>query len=208
MVTFARPDKIKDDQMRSVKEYLLDEHRIVFLQGVITSGADQVDSANLILALAAHSSAPIKMFITSPGGVVDTAMMIYDTMRMVDVPIITVGRYCASAAAILMAAGSKRYLWPQAKMMLHLPSGQMAGNSAELQIQKEEMDKTKQSMIDALVECGVSKTPRQILKDINNGDKWFNAKEAIAYGMADGVVTKELLKGWLKKRRLRARRQV
>ena len=196
--TFMRPGRVEDDQMRSTKEYLLDECRIVFLQGVITGSTEQIESANLLLALAAHSSDPIKMFITSPGGVVDTAMMIYDTMKLIDTPIITVGRYCASAAAILMAAGSERYLWPQAKMMLHLPSGIMTGDSIELAIQKEEMDKTQQSLVNALIECGVKKTAVQILKDINR-EKWFNPTEAIEYGLADEIVTKELLKGWLTK---------
>ena len=196
--TFMRPGRVEDDQMRSTKEYLLDECRIVFLQGVITGSTEQIESANLLLALAAHSSDPIKMFITSPGGVVDTAMMIYDTMKLIDTPIITVGRYCASAAAILMAAGTERYLWPQAKMMLHLPSGIMTGDSIELAIQKEEMDKTQQSLVNALIECGVKKTAAQILKDINR-EKWFNPQEAIEYGLADSGVTAELLKGWLTK---------
>ena len=124
MVMFARPDRVKDEEMRSVTEYLLDEHRMVFLRGVIGGTVADLESSNLILALAAHSSEPIKFFITSPGGAVDIAMMIYDTIRLVDVPIITIGRFCASAAAILMAAGAKRYLFPRAKMMLHLPSGQ------------------------------------------------------------------------------------
>ena len=203
--TFMRPGRVEDDQMRSTKEYLLDEHRVVFLDGVIRDArcqlcgkAGDADSANLLLALAAHSPEPIKMFITSPGGVVDTAMMIYDTMKLIDAPIITVGRYCASAAAILMAAGSERYLWPRAKMMLHLPSGVMQGDAVELAIQQEEMAKTQQSLVDALIECGVKKTPRQILKDINR-EKWFNPKEAIEYGLADEIVTPELLKGWLTK---------
>ena len=205
MVTFARPDKIKDDQMRSVKEYFLDEHRMLFLDGVIRNDRCQIcgkggdtESTNLLLALAAHSGEPIKIVITSPGGAVDAALMIYDVMRLIDTPIITIGRYCASAAAILMAAGTERYLFPQAKMMLHLASGQLTGNTAEITIQKEEIDKTQQSLVDALIECGVKKTREEILKDINR-EKWFNARESIEYGMADGVVTKELLKGWLTK---------
>ena len=205
MTFLERPDGIKDSQIRSVKEYLLAEHRTVFLEGVIRDSrcqlcghAGDTESANLMLALAAHSSAPIKMFITSPGGMVDTAMMLYDTMKIIDAPIYTVGRFCASAAAILMAAGAKRYLFPSARMMLHLPSGQLGGTTAEIAIQKEEIDKTQQSLVDALIECGVKKTPRQILKDINR-EKWFNPKEAIEYGLADEIVTPELLKGWLAK---------
>ncbi len=204
-LTFARPNELRDDQMRSVKEYLLDKHRVVFLDGVIRGArcqmcgkAGDVEGANLILALASHSSEPIKMVISSPGGEVDTAMMIYDTMKLVDVPIITIGRFCASAAAILMAAGTKRYLFPRAKMMLHLPSGQMAGDTAELAIQQEEMAKTQQTLVDALIECGVEKTPKEILRDINR-QKWFNPQEAIEYGLADKVVSNDSLKEWLGK---------
>ena len=83
-------------------------------------------------------------------------------------------------------------------MMLHLPSGVMQGDAVELAIQQEEMAKTQQSLVDALIECGVNKTPKQILKDINR-EKWFNPTEAIEYGLADEIVTKELLKGWLTK---------
>ncbi|KKM16315.1 hypothetical protein LCGC14_1687080 [marine sediment metagenome] len=204
--TFMRPNGVKDEQMRSTKEYLLDEHRMVFLDGVIrdarcqTCGAaGDADSANLILALASHSSEPIKMLISSPGGAVETAMMIYDTIKLVDAPIITIGRFCGSAAAILMAAGTERYLLPRAKMMLHLPSGIIAGNTAQLEIQQEEMRKTRNDMVDALIECGVNKTRTEILEDMANGDKWFNPQEAIDYGLADSVVTTELLKGWLTK---------
>ena len=196
MLMFERPDGVRDDELMSVKEYFLNKHRIVFINGVIGGSPTEVDSANLIMAMASHSSDPIKIFITSPGGVVDSAMMIYDTMKMVDVPIITVGRYCASAAALLMAAGSERYLWPSAKMMLHLASGHLEGNTAEIAIQKDEIDKTQQSLVDALIECGVNKTPDEILVDINR-ERWFNAEEAIEYGLADKVVTKEVLKGWL-----------
>ncbi|KKL10565.1 hypothetical protein LCGC14_2554500, partial [marine sediment metagenome] len=71
-------------------------------------------------------------------------------------------------------------------------------DSIELAIQKEEMDKTQQSLVNALIECGVKKTAAQILKDINR-EKWFNPQEAIEYGLADSGVTAELLKGWLTK---------
>ena len=198
MVMLARPDRVKDEEMRSVTEYLLDEHRMVFIRGVIGGTVADLESSNLILALAAHSSDPIKLFITSPGGVIDTAMMIYDTIRLVDVPIITIGRFCASAAAILMAAGSERYLFPRAKMMLHLPSGQLMGDSTDIDIQRDEMQKTLKTITDALLECGVKKSTKQILKDIDR-EAWFNPKEAIEYGLADEIVTPELLKGWLGK---------
>ncbi len=198
MVTFERPDRVKDEEMRSVTEYLLDEHRMVFIRGVIGGTVADLESSNLILALAAHSADPIKLFITSPGGVVDTAMMIYDTIRLVDVPIITIGRFCASAAAILMAAGAKRYLFPRAKMMLHLPSGQLQGDSTDVAIGQKEMEKTLTMIVSALIECGVKKTPRKIKADIQR-EFWFSPQEAIDYGLADEIVTKELLKGWLGK---------
>lgn len=187
----ARPGKLKDEEMMSVREYLLTAKRILPLTGVLR---DESDSCNLLMALSAHDPvSPIIIIITSPGGVVDDAMAIYDTMRLIPNPIITVGRFCASAAAILMAAGDKRYLFPRAKMMLHQPSGYISGNAEEITIQKDEMDKTYKLIVDALIECGVKKTAKNILADLKL-DKWFDAKEAIAYGLADEILTPAIMK--------------
>ena len=110
-------------------------------------------------------------------------------------PIITVGRYCASAAAIILAAGTKRYLFPHAKVMLHLPSGQMGGDSKDWEIQHREMQKYKDKIVDILCENGAKKSREEILSDIDR-NFWLEPQEAINYGLEDEIITPEVWHEW------------
>jgi ATP-dependent Clp protease protease subunit len=148
-------------------------------------------------ALDTMSNDPIKIFITSPGGELDTTFLFYDTMRMMQSPIVTIGEYCASAAAIILAAGSKRYLSPHAKVMLHLPSGQMAGDSKDWDIQHKQMESYRNRVVDILIECGAKKSKEEIFDDIDR-DYWMNAQEAIEYGLADEILDKKTWADWVK----------
>ncbi len=176
---------VDDAQLCGYKEHMTQEHRMLFLSGVLTG---ETDSHNLLMALDTLSHKPIKIMITSVGGDLDSAFLFYDTMKMIKSPIITIGRYCASAAAMLLAAGSKRYLFCHAKVMLHLPSGQMGGDAKDWEIQHREMQKYKSRMVDILCECGATKSREEILKDIDR-DFWLEPSEACAYGLADEILT-------------------
>ncbi len=176
---------VDDAQLCGYKEHMTQEHRMLFLSGVLTG---ETDSHNLLMALDTLSHKPIKIMITSVGGDLDSAFLFYDTMKMIKSPIITIGRYCASAAAMLLAAGSKRYLFPHAKVMLHLPSGQMGGDAKDWEIQHKEMQKYKSRMVDTLCECGATKSREEILKDIDR-DFWLEPKETIDYGLSDEILT-------------------
>ena len=176
------------EQMISYKEHLTQEYRILCLSGVITG---ETDSRHLLLALDSLCHDPIKIIITSPGGDLDTTFLMYDTIKSLQSPVITIGEYCASAAAILLASGSKRYLRPHAKVMLHLPAGQMGGDAKDWDIQHKQMEKYRKTVVDILRECGVKKGHDEILADIDR-DYWMESKEAIAYGLADEILTKEV----------------
>ena len=115
----------------------------------------------------------------------------YDTIKSLQSPVITIGEYCASAAAVLLASGSKRYLRPHAKVMLHLPAGQMGGDARDWDIQHKQMEKYRTTVVDILRECGVKKSSEEILTDIDR-DYWMSAEEAIDYGLADEIMTKEV----------------
>ncbi len=183
---------VADDQMVGYKEHLTQKHRILFMTGVF---AGETDSHNLLMALDTLSHAPIKLVITSAGGELDSAFLLYDTMKLVCSPIITIGRYCASAAAMLLAAGKKRYLLPHAKVMLHLPSSFFSKDTAiqlqDMEIIHRESRKYKERMVEILLECGVKKSREELLVDIDR-DFWLDPKEAIAYGLADEILTPKI----------------
>jgi len=192
-MVMPRPDGLRCDQMMYHTEIMSTRHRTLFLSGVIGNDASPCD---VLLAMASVSKEPIKLFISSPGGMVTTMLSIYDTIKTLDVPIYTVGRYCASAAAVLLAAGTKRYLMPHAKVMLHMLSGGMEGGYELLQSQSRELKRDMQVMVDLLHECGVKHSTQKILKDIRV-EKWMTAQEAIDYGLCDEILTPEIMKEWM-----------
>jgi len=179
---------VDDSQMVSYKEHMTQEYRTLYLDGVITGDSSP---RQLMGALDTLSHNPIKLFITSPGGDLDTTFLFYDVMQRIQSPIITIGDYCASAAAILLAAGSRRYLSPHAKVMLHLPAGQMGGDARDWDIQHKQMEKYRKAVVDILRECGGKKSSEEILTDIDR-DYWMSAEEAIDYGLADEIMSKEV----------------
>ncbi len=190
---------VDDTQVMGYREILSSNHRILFFTGIMgikcqVCGQGELESHNLLMALDALSHDPITLVITSNGGDLDMAFLFYDTMKFIKSPIITVGRYCASAAALILAAGSKRYLFPHAKTMLHLATGQASGDVKDWDIQHKEMQKYQNKAIDILIECGVKKSRDEILVDIDR-QLWLEPQEAIDYGLADEILEK---KTWLK----------
>jgi ATP-dependent Clp protease protease subunit len=133
---------------------------------------------------------PIKMIITSPGGDLDSAFLLIDTMKHLLSPVITIGRYCASAACLILASGKERYLYPHAKTMLHLATGQMGGDAKDWEIQHKQMMIYKNKIIDILTDSGVKRKRDDILRDIDR-DFWMDSEETINYGLADEIMTSE-----------------
>ena len=184
---------VSNHQMVGYKEHMTQKHRIMFFTGFITGG---MEAHNLLLSLDALSHDPIKLVVTSPGGDLDATFLFYDTMKLIRSPIETVGRYCASAAALILAAGQKRYLFPRAKVMLHKPWGRLEGDSRDLEIQGQEMKKYESGFINALLECGVRKSYNEILQDIDRS-LWLEPKQAIEYGLADEIMSREIWQSWI-----------
>ena len=187
---------VDESQMCEHREHMTQEHRVLFLAGLIgmrcgQCGSNELDAQNALLALDSLSHDPIKIIITSPGGDLDSTFLLLDTIKIITSPIITIGRYCASAACLILASGHERYLFPHAKVMLHLPSGQMGGDAKDWEIQGRQMLKYKNKMVDILLECGVKKSHREILDDIDR-DLWLDPAEAIEYGLADEILTSEI----------------
>jgi ATP-dependent Clp protease protease subunit len=164
--------------------------RIVFL-------GTQIDeaSANLVVAQLLHldAEAPghdIFLYLNSPGGDMTGLFAIHDTMRFLrsDVATVCVGQAC-SAAAVILAAGApgKRYVLPNARVLIHQPHGGAQGQSSDLELAVAEMVEMRRRMIDILVEATGQPTER-IAADIDR-DYILRGADVVAYGLADEVIT-------------------
>jgi ATP-dependent Clp protease protease subunit len=131
----------------------------------------------------------ITLFINSPGGYVTSGFAIYDVMRSVKSPIATVCMgYAASMGSLILSAGKKgkRSIYPNARVMIHQPSGGAQGQSSDIQIQAQEIIKTKELSARILAEnCG--QTFEKIMTDFDR-DHWMGAEESVTYGIVDTVL--------------------
>ena len=190
---------VDDSQIVGYKEHMMCDHRTLFLNSIIGSrclqcGASDNDLPNLLLALDYMSHEPIRLMINSPGGDLDATFLLCDTMKLIKSPVETIGRFCASAACLVLASGSRRYLYPHAKTMLHLATGQMGGDYKDFAIQHKLMVNYQTKIIDILHDAGVKRGSEEILADIDR-DFWMEPQEAIDYGLADEIVTSDILSG-------------
>jgi len=169
------------------------ETRSVYLWGVVDDKSAKDVVSKLLLLDSDKPGQEIKFYINSPGGVVTSGMVIYDTMRMIKSPVSTICMgLAASMGSILLSGGvkGKRFIYPHGEVMIHQPSlgGQIQGVSTDLEIQAEQTKKVKEMGAKILADnCG--KTIEQIMKDFDR-DYWMNAKEAMDYSIVDGIVEK------------------
>ncbi len=189
-----REDKRDDLVMLNKKlEKYFFEKRAVYLWGVVDDKSARETTTKLLLLDADKPGEEIKFFINSPGGVVTSGMVIYDTMKMLNSPISTICMgLAASMGSILLSGGVKgrRFIYPHGEVMIHQPSlgGFIRGVSTDLEIQAKQTRKVKDIGAKILAEnCG--KTVAQIMKDFDR-DYWMDAEEAIKYGIVDAVIEK------------------
>src|SRR4051812_7566164 len=172
----------------TIDEMLL-ENRVVFMVGEI----NHVSASNCIMRLlylqSVKKDQDINLYINSPGGVVDDTLAIYDIMRFMTCDIATycIGR-AESGGAILFMAGKKgkRFILPNAKVMIHQPFGGVYGQAADIEIQAEEILKTKDTLINIMGKCTGQTTDR--VREDSERDRFFDAKQAVAYGICDEIL--------------------
>ena len=175
---------------------LLLENRIVFLQGEIYDGNANEVVMKLLYLQSENRRKDIHFYINSPGGSVTATMAMYDTMQILSCPVAT---YCvglaASGGAVLMAGGSKgkRYALAHSKMMIHQPWGGVGGQVSAIEIQANEILKTRDSLNHVLA----SHTGQPVEKIAQDTDRDFylNAEEAKEYGLVDEVLAKAPMDG-------------
>jgi ATP-dependent Clp protease, protease subunit len=190
-----KEEKPASDIMMLAKkmERLFFEARSVYLWGAVEDKSAKDVVTKMLLLEADNPGKEIKFFINSPGGVVTSGMVIYDTMKMLKSPISTINMgLAASMGSILLSGGVKgrRFSYPHAEVMIHQPSigGYYQAVSADLEIQAIQTKKTKEISARILAEnCG--KKIEQIMKDFDR-DYWMNGKESVEYGIIDKVIDK------------------
>jgi ATP-dependent Clp protease, protease subunit len=167
------------------------EQRKVFLWGPVDDKSAKDITNRLMYLEAIDPGKEITFYINSPGGVVTSGMVIYDTMQMISSPVSTICMgMAASMGSILLSGGAKgkRFIFPSGEVMIHQPSGGGQGVSADLEIMAEQMQKVKNMGAEILAKnCG--KTAEQIHQDFDR-DYWMDAKDAVAYGIVDKVIDK------------------
>lgn len=170
---------------------LLLENRIVFLQGEIYDGNANELVMKLLYLQSENRRKDVHFYINSPGGSVTATLAIYDTMQMLSCPVAT---YCvglaASGGAILLAGGSskKRFALPNAKVMIHQPYGGVGGQVSDIEIQADEIIKTR-GVLNALLASHTGQDQEKIARDTDR-DFYMNAAEAKEYGVVDDILTK------------------
>ena len=167
------------------------EQRKVFLWGPVDDKSAKEITDRLLYLEAINPGKEITFYINSPGGVVTSGMVIYDTMQMISSPVSTVCMgMAASMGSILLSGGEKgkRFIFPHGEVMIHQPSGGGRGTSADLEIMAVQMQKTKEMGAKLLAEnCG--QKFEKVMKDFNR-DYWMDAKESIEYGIVDKLLKK------------------
>ena len=184
------PDYTRQRQM-TIGDLLL-ENRIIFLDGVIHDGSANLIVMKLLYLQSENRHQDIHLYVNSPGGSVTATMAIYDTMQYIDCSVAT---YCvglaASGGAILVAGGSKgkRHALPHAKMMIHQPFGEVGGQVSDIEIQAQEILKTREQLNEVLAQH--TGQPLDRIAQDTDRDFYMSDEESKEYGLVDELLTKE-----------------
>ncbi len=174
----------------SVSERLLRERIIILGSEVRDTNANEI-TAQLLLLAAEDPDKDITLYINSPGGSVTAGMAIYDTMTLIEPDVATTAMgLAASMGQFLLTAGTpgKRAALPHARILMHQPSAGVGGTAADIAIQADMLNQSKQEMAE-LIAQHTGQTVERIIAD-SDRDRWFTAAEALEYGFIDKVITR------------------
>lgn len=167
------------------------EQRKIFLWGGVDDKSAKDITSRLLYLDAIDAGKEITFYINSPGGIVTSGMVIYDTMQMIKSPVSTICMgMAASMGSILLSGGKKgkRYIFPHGEVMIHQPSGGGQGTSADLEIMAAQTIKVKEMSAKILADnCG--QTFEKVMADFDR-DYWMDAKQSLAYGIVDKIIEK------------------
>lgn len=179
----ARGERSFDIYSRLLRE------RIIFITGEVNDYVSSLICAQLLFLESENPSKDISFYINSPGGVVTAGMAMYDTMQYIkpDVSTVCIGQAC-SMGSLLLAAGApgKRFILPNARVMVHQPSGGAQGQATDIQIQADEIQKMKNNLNKIYVKHTGQKLDTVV--EALERDNFMSATEAKEFGIVDEVV--------------------
>jgi len=186
----SRGERAFDIFSRLLKE------RIIFLNGVVEDGMSSLITAQLLFLESEDPKREIQMYINSPGGVVSAGLAIYDTMQYIRSPVSTVciGQ-AASMGSLLLCAGEKgmRICLPNARVMVHQPSGGFQGKASDIERHAEDIIKTKRQLNEIYVKH--TGQPYEVIERTLDRDYFMSAEEAKNFGIIDKVFDKREMAG-------------
>jgi len=182
--TTNRGERSYDIYSRLLKE------RIIFLTGGVDDYVSSLVCAQLLFLESENPRKDIAFYINSPGGIVSSGLAIYDTMRYIrpDVSTVCIGQ-AMSMGSLLLCSGTKgkRYSLPNARIMVHQPSGGAQGQAADIEIQAKEILKLRERLNDIYVEH--TGQALDVIEDALDRDRFMSPEEALEFGLIDEVVT-------------------
>ncbi len=163
--------------------------RIIFLTGQVEDHMASLIVAQLLFLESENPDKPISMYINSPGGVVTAGMSIYDTMQYIkpEIHTLCVGQAC-SMGSLLLTAGDKRYVTPNARVMIHQPSGGARGQATDIEIHTKEILDLKKRLNNVYVKHTGQKL--SVIEKAMERDNFMSAEKAKEFGLVDGIVEK------------------
>lgn len=171
------------------------KERIVMLEGEVHDQMANLIVAQLLYLEADNSTQSITLFINSPGGSITAGMAIYDTMQFVKCPVATyvMGQACSMGSLLAQAgAAGQRFILPNARHMIHQPSGGARGQATDMEIQVREILEMKKSLTNIYVKHNSrGKTYDEFARDMER-DNFMSAQQAVDYGLADSIVSKRV----------------
>jgi ATP-dependent Clp protease, protease subunit len=180
-----RGERAYDIYSRLLKE------RIIFITGPIEDGVASLVVAQLLFLEAENPKKEVSMYINSPGGIVTSGLAVYDTMQFIRPPVSTLCTgQAASMGSLLLAAGAKdlRFALPNARIMVHQPSGGFQGQASDIVRHAEDIVKIKKRLNDIYVRH-TGRTYDEIESTLDR-DHFMSAEEAKAFGIVDQVIEK------------------
>lgn len=182
----------KGERSYDIYSRLLRE-RIILLEGEVHDQMANLIVAQLLYLESEDPNKDISLFINSPGGVVTAGMAMYDTMQFIkcDVSTIVMGQACSMGSLLAQAgAAGKRFMLPNARHMIHQPSGGARGQATDMEIQVREILEMKKNLTNIYVKHNsAGKTYDDLAKDMER-DYFMNAQQALEYGLVDKVIDK------------------